>query len=121
MPEERFMLEQPGTTIYQAFFELLPATVEAHRNKDEEKLRRYYGFAAWCLNQKQKDLWNAAGVAFYEHLADQEETFREMPRWVSMDVFLEVRGLFEWRLGEDKLKELYNMFGYKPNAKKKSK
>jgi hypothetical protein len=37
-------------------------------------LEKIYGFADWCASQKEKELWNAAGVAFYEHLADSNRT-----------------------------------------------
>lgn len=62
----RFEFQHTDTTIYRVFFELLPRVREAHLRNDTEELNKIYGYAKWCFRQKVKDLWNAAGVAFYE-------------------------------------------------------
>lgn len=41
-------------------------------------------------------------MCFYEHLADQPETIRALPRWLDPKIFRCVEGLFEWRLGVEK-------------------
>ena len=64
----------------------------------EEKLKKFYDFAEWCFRQKEKELWNAAGVAFYEHLGDYDETFLAMPNWVKRDIYDDIRGLLDARL-----------------------
>ncbi len=101
LPELKRDFEQPDTSIYSVFFELLPAAVAAHKQNDTVKLERIYSFAEWCFGQKEKELWNAAGVAFYEHLGDYEETSREISKWVKRDVYRDIRGLLEWRLDKD--------------------
>src|SRR5438552_15545583 len=70
-PELRSEFQRPESSIYTVFFELLPMVRQAHDGNDVDLLRRIYGFAEWCLEQTAKDLWNAAGVAFYEHLFDE--------------------------------------------------
>ena len=88
-------------TIYNVFFELLPRCVAAHRTNDVRfELSRIYEFAAWCLRHEEKDLWNAAGVAFYEHLVDEPETQESIPQWLEPDIFETVSGLFEARMNE---------------------
>ena len=86
--------------VYQLFFELLPMCYEATVTGDEETAAKIYAFAEWCHYQQQKDLWNAAGVCFYEHLIDEPETLAQIPKRLSPDVFVGVSGLLEWRLGE---------------------
>jgi hypothetical protein len=107
LPELKKDFERPDTTIYTVFFELLPATREAHKNKDNEKLQKYYGFAEWCFMQKNAfDLCNAAGVSFYEHLGNYEETFLAMPKWVNRDIYDDIRGLLKLMLEDEKMKKL---------------
>ena len=54
LPECKKEFEQSDANIYSVFFELLPATHEAHKNKETEKLKKYYAFAEWCFLQKEK-------------------------------------------------------------------
>ena len=75
-------VDEDQQNINFAFFELLPRCQEAHQRADEHELKRIYGFAEWCLDQPHQELWNAAGVAFYEHLVDRPETRAAIPRWL---------------------------------------
>ena len=86
--------------------EMLPAAIQAHKVNDTTMLQNVYGFAEWCFRQKEKELWNAAGVVFYEHLGDYEETSKELSRWIKRDIYKDIRGLLEWRLDKDALLKL---------------
>jgi hypothetical protein len=106
-PDLRREAERPDFTIYSAFFDLLPRVRQAHQDSAAEALRRIYGFVEWCFEQKAKDLWNAAGVAFYEHLFDSHHSLcPEFVRWLSPQVIEGCRGLWEWRLSEEELAEV---------------
>ncbi len=110
LPENRKEFEDPNTSIYLVFSELLPALREAYLSRNTERIKKIYEFAAWCFKQKEKDFWNAAGVAFYEHLGDNEETLREIPNWVSKEIYEEIRVLLEMRLSKDKINWLDKMY-----------
>jgi hypothetical protein len=69
-PQLRRDLQSRDYSVYSLFFELKPMLRTAHDSGDNELLRCIYGFAEWCSQQTAKELWNAAGVAFYEHLFD---------------------------------------------------
>jgi len=97
-PDLREEFEDPEATIYNVFLELLPRVREAHARGDIEEMKRLYGYAEWCFQQKAKELWNAAGVAFYEHLVDDPITFDAIPEWLPRPVFVGVCSLFEARL-----------------------
>jgi hypothetical protein len=105
-PDLRRDFEQPDTSIYDVFIELLARVRDAHARADEPELRNIYDFARWCLHQKADDLRNAAGVAFYEHLVDEPATLNEIPRWLQPDVFETCKNLFEARMEPDEFKEL---------------
>jgi hypothetical protein len=109
-PDLRQEFEQLDTTIYQVFFELLPRVQDAHARRDMSELQRIYDFAHWCYTQKADDLWNAAGVAFYEHLVDEPTIRSEIPRWLQPEVFEGCKGLFEVRLQPDQFRELCEQY-----------
>ena len=80
-PALRPDLTRRDYTIYLLFFDLRPLLREAFDRSDDELVRRIFGFAEWCSVQTAQPLWNAAGVAFYEHLFDYPEyTARILPR-----------------------------------------
>lgn len=111
LPEDKKDLESPDTNIYTTFGYMLDALRTAHLNNDHEKLKKIYAFAAWCLKQKEKDLWNAAGVAFYEHLGDHEVTLHQIHNWVSKEIYGEIRELLKLRASDGSLKELDRKYG----------
>lgn len=114
LPDCKKEFESPDTSIYLVFSELLHSTVDAHKNNDAGQLKKNYDFADWCFRQKTtKDLWNAAGVAFYEHLGDHLTTRGAMPQWITRERYDHIRGLLELRLDESTLKELDASFGIK--------
>jgi hypothetical protein len=110
LPGLKDQFQRKDLTIYDVFMELLPATITAHKENNQAALRSYYQFADWCMHQKTKDLWNAAGVGFYEHLGDQEETISEIELWINKDIYLQVRPLLAARLSPGKLQDLDKKF-----------
>ena len=113
LPELKKEIENPDTSIYDVFMELLSATIEAHRNNNNDRLKSFYEFAEWCFRQKEKDLWNSAGVSFYEHLGDAEETLRAIPHWVKTDIYNDIRGLLELRINKTELEKLDKSYSRK--------
>jgi hypothetical protein len=112
LPEFKEDLEQPDSTIYDVFLDLLPTVVSAHKENNVARLSLMYEFAEWCFRQEEKELWNAAGVGFYEHLGDYTETSESMTQWVKFDIYKEIRGLLKLRISEKKLHELDKKYSY---------
>ena len=98
-PDLRSDIEEEGATICTLFFELLPRCEAAHVAGDTLELQKIYSYAEWCSLQPEKDLWNAAGVAFYEHLVDEPLMKEQIPLWLSPQIFEQVSDLLEWRMG----------------------
>ena len=110
-PDMRCDVQRPTFSIYMVFFELLPRVRIAHQEGDTEALRRIYGFAEWCFEQKAMNMWNAAAVAFYEHLFDSHPTlWNEFVRWLSPRVVKGCWGLWESRLTAEELKRITGLF-----------
>jgi len=116
-PDLRRDAERPDFSVYSAFFDLLPRVRRAHQDGDSETLRRVYGFAEWCIEQKAEELWNAAGVAFYEHLFDSHRSlWPEFVRWLSPRVVVDCWGLWEWRLPANDLAEVRRLLDGRRNV-----
>lgn len=116
-PEMRHDVQRPDFSIYMVFFDLLPMCREAHKSGDVETLRRIYGFAEWCFEQEAEDMWNAAGVAFYEHLFDGHHSLWEaIVQWLSPRVIEDCWGLWERRLSAQELEELRSLIEQKGDA-----
>ena len=111
LPECKKDFEHPEESIYLVFGAMRSALIEFHRENKIDRLQKIYDFAEWCFRQKDKNLWNAAGVAFYEHLTDHVETRRELSRWVKPDIYAQIRGLLELRLGEKEMQQIDKSYG----------
>ena len=109
-PDLRSEIQERSTTIYALFFALLPRLRDAHRDGDEAELDKLYGYAAWCARQNATDLWNAAGVCFYEHLPDARQTKAAMGQRIPPDVFRSVEGLLRARMDADEFTALKKQF-----------
>jgi hypothetical protein len=92
------------------FFDLLPMARLAHEAADEKLLNRIYGFAEWCFSQPEKELWNAAGVAFYEHLFDEPQHWKEITGRLSLSVMENCWTLWDTRLSVFQLHRLRKLF-----------
>lgn len=115
-PDLRPEAQRPTYTIYTVFLDLLPRVRKAHESGDTETLRRIYGFAEWCFKQPAKELWNPAGVGFYEHLFDSHRSlWPEFVRWLSPRVVLGCEGLWEWRLSAEQLAEVLGLLAARRN------
>jgi hypothetical protein len=119
LPGSKREFENPEASIYTVFMELLPSTVAAHRNNDTSQLKKNYDFAEWCFMQKSEDLWNAAGVSFYEHLSDKTETLQAIHQWVKLDIYIEIKPLLKRRLDDVTLKAIDGLYGLQ-NSKSKA-
>jgi hypothetical protein len=54
---------------------------------DLETAARVYEYAAWSLKQPSVHVRFAAGIEFYQWLADDPRTRRDMPRWIPQETF----------------------------------
>ena len=98
--------EERPDSLY-AFFSLLRHRGYAALRANEGDLTvRVHAFADWCARHREKYIWNAAGVGFYEHLFDGDATIEDIAPWLSQRTFADIRGLLEWRLGSEKAKEI---------------
>jgi len=110
LPDMKKEFERKSLSICEVFSEVLAETIKAHKENDKIRLTKYYDFAEWCFQQKEKDLWNAAGVSFYEHLGDQTETLLAMPLWVNKHIYIQIRDLLKLRIGEEGLKKIDTLY-----------
>ena len=93
----------PGCSdsLMQFFFVLTPVVKQAHLSRDEEFLFRVHAFADWCMRQPEQEIFNPAGVAFYENLFD-DRPHDEAISWISPTVFADIEELLGFRLGAER-------------------
>jgi hypothetical protein len=98
-------------SIYALWSEVLPLAEEAHENWDMDLLDRIYAFALWCSRQRSEDLWNSAGVAFYEHLLPDlpGECVGDMLARLPDGVVADVWGLWERITPEERMEHARSM------------
>lgn len=111
-PELKVDFQATDLTPYTVFMELLPIVRQAHLDKDINRLTKIYSFAEWCLRQKDEKLWNAAGVSFYEHLVDTDETFQQFTNWIKKEIYIDIRDLLKHRAEETQMKQLDKYYGF---------
>jgi hypothetical protein len=85
-PQLRGEITGRDCSVYSLFFELKPMLRAAFDAGDTDLLGRIFGFAEWCSSQTAKELWNPAGVAFYEHLFDYPQYSEQVIPWLSPHV-----------------------------------
>ena len=89
----------------QFFFLLLPLVRNAHRNNERDLLLRAHAFADWCTRQPEQEIWNPAGVAFYEHLFEDLPEATVAP-WISRRIFADIKSLIDFRLSAKRSAEV---------------
>lgn len=105
--------ESPDFSIYSVFSELLNLLQESCIKNDVQKIQSIYDYAEWCFAQNDQKLWNATGVAFYEHLGDHDEIYLSIPARLKKEIYKDIRGLLQLRLDSDKLNKLDKHFNWK--------
>ena len=91
----------PGGEIHSfhefVVYELRPLVRTAHRENDEDLLRRIYNYAEWA-HQQSWDLWNTIGVSFYERIFSETRPLADVIPWLSPRIVQAHRELWRTRL-----------------------
>jgi|SRR6187397_495448 hypothetical protein len=99
---------------------LLPLAEEALARDERDLLGRIYGYAAWSMRQPDKDVSNAAGVSFYEHVFDRrqsEDWIERVVEWIPDDVVEDVWPLWAERLSPSEVELLRKHLSKRPGLK----
>lgn len=109
-PELREGLEEDGDilSIYTLFSELGDMLRTAHRDRDDDMLRRIYGYASWA-RQQPDGVQNAVGVSFYEHLFDERWMRPLVIPWLNSAIVREYMELWEFMLSTADLDEVRHL------------
>jgi len=110
-PDLREEISEPDSSVYEVFSLLLPRCKTAYDKGDTAELERIFAYASWCSSQRADELWNAAGVAFFEHLPDIPGLVGDLPRWVPKTVFEDVASLLQQRISARELTAIRSRYG----------
>ena len=101
--------------VYSAFHVLLDdIMLPAYQAGNTGDIALAFEFAEWCVGENE--LWNAAGVAFYEHLPDHTQTRADLPNRISRDVYPKIRSLLEAKLTPKELRDLDRAMKFTPRG-----
>jgi len=116
---EEYLQDDPDGNTMMFFFDVLPAFRDSIENKTDATTIAICEFSEWCSWQSEKDLWNSAGVAFWEHIFDDWVNRKSVACWIKPKIFDEVKGLWEFRLGERKLAQISELIQNEGGEKRK--
>ena len=110
LPECRKQLQaEKDTTMF--FHELGEVLYRAHLSKDEDLIRRIYGYAKWCLEAPRgkdasDDLLTSVTCSFFEHLPTHKEVRAEIGRWLPRSMIEGMREVFLYHGSDEKYREM---------------
>ena len=103
-------------TPYQLWIILLLRFKDCYRESCDDTLnRRIYEFGRWCFSQPRKDsaaedLLTCVFVCFFEHILDCQSARDDVLRWISVEDFAVLFGVFAETLNPDEYKTLFKQF-----------
>lgn len=109
-PELAEKLDSPKFGIRQLYHELLAQTLKAHRQGNDIYLRYVYGFAEWCLHQRESELGEVTDRCFYRDLIPQRDLWVRIIPWLSPSVIERNRRPLSILLGQRELGEFEKLF-----------
>ena len=115
-PELKTDFQDPALSLYTVLSEFIRLLKEAHQGNDQKKIEQIYNYAEWCFRQTDKTLWNAAGVSFYEHLAEDEHVFSQVAKWLKRDIYIKIRGLLLLNTSDERIRILDRQYGITPET-----
>jgi hypothetical protein len=110
-PDLREEISEPDSSVYELFSMLLPRCRSAYDKGNSAELARIFAYASWCSSQRADELWNAAGVAFFEHLPEIPDLVGDLPKWIPQSVFEDVAPLLQDRLSARELTAIRRGYG----------
>lgn len=106
-------LEERDYGMAQLFFDLLPIWKDAHHQNDNLLLVQIHAFAEWCLDQQDYEIWNAAGVGFYQHLFDEHGIpLANITRFIPQNIMQEISDFLRVRHPPEVIGRLEKSLGY---------
>jgi hypothetical protein len=95
LPELVAYALEPDSDEYLLFSKCKHLATFAFKENDEDLWRRIFAFAEWSFYQEEKEIWNPAGVSFYEYIFDCESMEAKAAKAIPSEIYKEIRNLFE--------------------------
>jgi hypothetical protein len=83
---------------------------------DDERIRKIYAYADWCIDQPQSDdpslddVSSAAAVGLIEDIPMDERISNDLHRWMSAETFEGYENLFRYHLSEEQFQRFSQEF-----------
>ena len=73
-------------------------------------LKRFWGYAKWCMEQKNEEVLTAAALAFCEHLLGSEARTRVLPHIMSRQDYKGLKGLLLYHSSHEQYEQVLQSF-----------
>ena len=73
-------------------------------------LKRFWGYAKWCMEQKNQDVLTAAALAFGEHLLGSKASIRVLPHIMSRQDYEGLKSLLLYHNSEEQYERVLQSF-----------
>jgi len=112
LPELESDFNDEEFTPYLALTEVKNIALTALKSNKNHLVEKCFEYAEWCFRQDEEDLWNAAGICFYEYIYDQDEVLEKVVEIVSIEIFEDIKGLLEQRYSGDRSEKYVRINSY---------
>jgi hypothetical protein len=111
LPSQKKLIEH-SDSVGMLWVELWFVFCDAHRHPvNDTIIRGTYQFADWTLaKSRDDDMATSTCCHFYEHLPEEPEVRKQMPRFMSRADVLANSEIFKQRMGADEFLELLKEF-----------
>ena len=75
-----------------------------------EVLKRFWGYARWCMEQKNDEVVTAAALAFCEHLLGSKAKCRVLPQVMTPQEYETLKGLLLYHNSQEQYEEVLQSF-----------
>jgi hypothetical protein len=76
-----------------------------------EVLKKFWGYARWCMKQKNDDVVTAAALAFCEHLLGSKAQCRVLSHIMSRQEYAGLKGLLLYHNSQEQYEQVLQSFG----------
>jgi hypothetical protein len=103
LPEFRDMIAQAEQPM-QLWVQIGAHFQDAFRNGNDDLVRRFFNYAAWCIDTAKPqatDASTAAWCVFYEHIPGVDGLTAQLHRFMPRNRFIQVKDAFRYHIDEN--------------------
>jgi len=103
-------------TPYSLWYNLFDVFEKAYASSyNDLDIKNIYEYADWCCRQPRgttadDDLLTVVAVCFYEHIPENPEAVKDMPRWLKFEEVTQMKEILSYHVGDEGYRKIVNSF-----------